>query len=250
MADQAMLVRTLVELADNLVDDFDVVEVLSLLSGRCVDALDVNAAGVMLASPTGSLQVVASSSETMRTLEMFQLQADEGPCVEAYRSGQPVVNVDLGATGGRWPRFASHASSEGFGSAHSLPMRLRQRTLGALNMLRTQTGAFGTADIAAAQALADIATIAIVQHQAAGDAQALNNQLSAALNSRIVIEQAKGRISEATGADMDHAFRILRNHARNHNLRLTALADQVAQRNIDIGSLDTLPPPRRPTARW
>lgn len=122
MADQAMLVRTLVELADNLVEDFDVVEVLS---GRCVDALNVNAAGVMLASPGGALQVVASSSETMRTLEPFQLQADEGPCVEAYRRGQPVVNIDLGATGGGWPRFAFQASSGGFGSAHSLPMRLR-----------------------------------------------------------------------------------------------------------------------------
>lgn len=125
---KALLVRTLVELADNLVDRFDLVDLLSLLSDRCVDALDVAAAGVMLASPGGALQVVASSSDTMRTLELFQLQADEGPCIEAYRSGQPVVNVDLDAVGGRWPRFSSHASREGFGSAHSLPMRLRKRT--------------------------------------------------------------------------------------------------------------------------
>jgi len=244
MADQALLVRTLVELADNLVDRFDVVDLLSLLTDRCVDTLDVAAAGVMLASPSGSLQVVASSSDTMRTLELFQLQADEGPCIEAYRSGQPVVNVDLDAVDGRWPRFSSQASREGFGSAHSLPMRLRKQTLGALNMLRLQQGAFDAADVAAAQAFADIATIAIVQHQVALDSQALNSQLSAALNSRVVIEQAKGRISEAAGTDMDNAFKMLRNHARNHNLLLSALAEQVAEGDIDISSFDPPPPPR------
>lgn len=242
MADQALLMRTLVELADNLVDRFDVVDLLSLLSERCVDTLDVSAAGVMLASPGGALQVVASSSSTMRALEVFQLQADEGPCIEAYRSGRPVVNVNLDAVGGRWPGFSSRASREGFGSAHSLPMRLRKRTVGALNMLRVETGAFDASDVAAAQALADIATIAIVQHRVAIDSQAINSQLTAALNSRVAIEQAKGRISEAAGTDMDHAFRVLRNHARNHNLLLSVLAEQVSAGAIEISSLDPLPP--------
>lgn len=241
MADQALFVRTLVELADNLVDDFDVVELLSLLSERCVDTLDVAAAGVMLASPGGALHVVASSSETMRMLELFQIQADEGPCVEAYRSGLPVVNVDLGALAGRWPRFAALARGQGFGAAHSLPMRLRQQSLGALNMLRAETGTFGASDVAAAQAFADVATIAIVQHQVAVEARVLNSQLNMALNSRIAIEQAKGRISEATGTDMDEAFRRLRHHARNHNLRLSDLAGQVALGDIRIDSLDPLP---------
>jgi GAF domain-containing protein len=241
MADQELLVRTLVELADNLVDDFDVVEVLSLVSERCVEALNVSAAGVMLASPGGPLHVVASSSDTMRTLELFQLQADEGPCVEAYKSGQPVVNVDLSVADGRWPRFVSQARSEGFGSAHSLPLRLRQRTLGALNMLRIETGAFDTSDVLAAQALADIATITILQHQVVADSQALNDQLTAALHSRVVIEQAKGRISEAAGVDMDKAFRCLRHHARNHNMALYEIARQVTEGQFDIGDLDPLP---------
>lgn len=243
MPDQTLLVRTLVELADNLVDDFDVVDLLSLLSDRCVAALDVTAAGVMLAAPSGALQVVASSSDAMRTLELFQLQADEGPCIEAYRNGLPVVNVDLAEVGGRWPDFAQRAIDSGFRSAHSLPMRLRGRTLGALNLLRDDTGALGDADISAAQALADIATIAIIQHQIVIDAQTLNSQLSAALNSRVVIEQAKGKISEATGTDMDHAFRRLRSHARNHNIRLADLAEQVADGTIDSRSLDQLLPP-------
>lgn len=242
MPNQALLVRTLVELADNLVDDFDVVDLLSLLSDRCVAALDVTAAGVMLAGPSGALQVAASSSDTMRTLELFQLQADEGPCVDAYRSGRAVVNVELAAAAGRWPSFAPRATAQGFHSAHSLPMHLRGKTLGALNMLHTQSGPFDDVDVSAAQALADIATIAIVQHQIVADAQTLNNQLSAALNSRVVIEQAKGKIAQATDSDMDQAFRRLRNHARSHNLRLSDLADQVAGGGVDPRSLDSLPP--------
>lgn len=237
MPNQALLVRTLVELADNLVDDFDVLDLLSLLSDRCVAALDVTAAGVMLAGPSGVLQVAASSSEAMRTLELFQLQADQGPCVEAYLRGQAVVNVDLAAEGSRWPDFASRATAEGFHSAHSLPMRLRGRTLGALNLLHIDVGPVDETDIAAAQALADIATIAIVQHRIVADAQNLNNQLSGALNSRVVIEQAKGKIAQAGDTDMDQAFRWLRNHARTNNLRLSDLADQIATGNIDPRSI-------------
>lgn len=242
MPNQTLLVRSLVELADNLIDDFDIVDVLSLLSDRCVHALGVTAAGVMLAAPSGVLQVIASSSDAMRTLELFQLQSDQGPCLEAYRTGKQVVNLDLAAVGSRWPRFAPRAAAEGFRSAHSFPMRLRRRTLGALNLLRRDPGALDEADIAAAQALADIATIAIIQHQIIIDAQTFNSQLSTALNSRIVIEQAKGRISQATGNDMDQAFRRLRSHARNHNLRLADLASRIAEGTIGPGSLDRLRP--------
>ncbi|HET9733476.1 MAG TPA: GAF and ANTAR domain-containing protein [Acidimicrobiales bacterium] len=241
MPNQALLVRTLVELADNLVDDFDVVELLSLLSDRCVATLDVTAAGVMLAAPSGALQVVASSSDAMRTLELFQLQADEGPCIEAYRTGEAVVNVDLAAQRSRWPDFAPQATGQGFHSAHSLPMRLRGRTLGALNMLHTEAGPFDETDIAAAQALADIATIAIMQHQVILDAQALNAQLSGALHSRVVIEQAKGKIAQACDTDMQEAFRRLRSHARGHNLRLSDLAEQIAGGALHPRSLDVPP---------
>lgn len=241
MPDQALLVRSLVELADELVDDFDLVDLLSLLAERCVSALDVTAAGVMLAAPSGALELIASSSDTMQALELFQLQSNEGPCVEAYRSGRPAVNVDLAVAGGRWPSFATRAVSAGFRSAHSIAMRLRGRTLGALNMLRAEVGPLDEIDVAAAQALADIATIAIVQHQIVVDAQTLTNQLNAALNSRVVIEQAKGRISQATDSDMDQAFQRLRNHARNHNLRLSHLAEQIAEGSTEPQSLDPFP---------
>src|SRR5690349_16915774 len=125
MPRQALLTRTLVELADTLVDDFDIVELLTLLADRCVEVLDVGAAGLMLVAPDGELRVMASSSEAMRVLELFELQSEEGPCLDCYRSGEPVVNQDLTTVGGRWPLFASTAVAEGFRSVHALPLRLR-----------------------------------------------------------------------------------------------------------------------------
>ncbi len=243
MPNQELLVRTLVEMADSLVADFDVVDLLTLLSERCVQTLDVATAGVMLATPAGNLAVVASSSDGMRTLELFQLQSDEGPCVDCFQTRQPVVNIQLGEAAGRWPKFAPHALAAGFQSVHSLPMRLRGATIGALNMFRKEKGTLGGDDVTAAQALADVATIAILQHQAALDAQRLNQQLSGALQSRILIEQAKGKISESANVDMDQAFLWLRGHARNHNIRLGDLARDIAEGTIAAGSLD----PHQPT---
>ena len=245
MPREALLVRTLVELADNLVEDFDVIDVLTVLSDRCVEVLDVDSAGVMLAAPGGELQVVASSSDAMRGLELFELQANEGPCVDCFVSGQPIVNLELSAVDDRWPRFAGRAVADGFHSVHALPMHLRGTTVGALNMFRVSEGSLRADDVVAAQALADVATIAIIQHQAAVGAAVLNTQLSEALNSRIIIEQAKGKVSEASGLDMDRSFQRIRTHARNHNLRLTELARGIADGTTSIVGLDPLPRTRQ-----
>ena len=166
MSREALLARTLVELADTLVDDFDVVELLTRLADRCVDVLDVAAAGLMLVAPDGDLRVMASSSEAMRLLELFELQAHEGPCLDCYRTGQPVVNQDLATVNGRWPRFAAEALAAGFHSVHALPLRLRGTVIGALNLFHIEPGEMRPADVDAAQALADVATIAILQHRA------------------------------------------------------------------------------------
>lgn len=241
MTREAQLVETLVELADNLVDDFDVVDVLTVLSERCVEVLDVDSAGVMLAAPGGELHVVASSSDAMRALELFELQANEGPCVDCFVSGQPIVNLELSSVDGRWPRFAHLAISYGFHSVHAVPMRLRGETIGALNLFRIARGSLHAADILVAQALADVATIAIIQHQTSVSAAVVNMQLQEALNSRIIIEQAKGKVSEASGVDMDQSFQRIRHHARNHNLRLTELASGIAEGTVSIVGLDPLP---------
>ena len=229
MARETLLARALVELADNLVSDFDVAELLVVLTDHCVDVLDVSAAGIMLASPAGDLRVMASSSEETRLLELFELQSHEGPCLDCYTTGQPVLNVDLTGADPRWPQFAQRATTGGFRAVHALPMRLRGSVLGALNMFHVHTGHMRPADIAAAQALADVATIAIIQHRAAAEAKLLNEQLTEALNTRIVIEQAKGMIAQQQGVDMETAFTALRDHARTHNLRLADLAHDVTE---------------------
>ena len=196
MPKEIALARTMVELADTLVDDFDVVEFFTLLTSRCVDLLDVSAAGLMLVAPEGDLRVMASSSEAMHLLELFELQAEEGPCLDCYHTGELVVSEDLATTNGRWPRFAARALESGFRSAHAVPMRLRKTIVGAINLFGTEPGAIRDGDLAAAHAFADVATIAILQHRAAVDALDLNEQLNNALNSRILIEQAKGMLSE------------------------------------------------------
>jgi len=234
MQNEPLFIRTLVELADTLVDDFDVVDLLTLLSDRCVEVLDVSAAGIMLVSAEGDLRVIASSSEAMRIVELFELQTDEGPCVDCYRDGALIMNPDLAATRDRWPRFSPVALDSGFQSAHALPMRLRGAVIGALNLFRAQTGHLEDQDALAAQALADVATIAILQHRVGLQAHLVNEQLNEALNSRVVIEQAKGVIAERAGIDTDEAFQRLRHHARSNNLRLADLAREVASGTLAV----------------
>jgi GAF domain-containing protein len=238
MARESLLISTLVELADNLVDNYDIIDVLTVLSDRCVQTIDVDAAGVMLAWPGGDLQFVASSSESMRVLELFQIQVDEGPCVDCYRTGTAIINRALTEHDEQWPRFSPRALAQGFQAVHSLPMRLRGRTIGALNLFRTHQGKLDDEDVVVAQGFADVATIAILQHQSSLNANTLNDQLSNALNSRIIIEQAKGMIRQALHCDMDEAFARLRAHARNHNEGLTDVATRVVEGYLQPGDVD------------
>jgi GAF domain-containing protein len=241
MSREGDVVRSLVGLADTLVEDYDVVDLLTGLTDRCVGILSASAAGVMLASPTGRLGLVASSSEAMRLLELFELQQQEGPCLDAFRTGERVAHADLRTGQGRWPAFSAAAMRAGFRSASALPLRLRSSTLGALNLLSVNAEPMDEADLIVAQAFADLATLSIVQHRASAEAQRVNAQLSAALSSRIVIEQAKGVISERAGIGLDEAFARLRAFGRNRNLRLT----DVARAAVD-GTLDPAawaPPP-------
>jgi hypothetical protein len=224
---EARLVHTFVELADTLVGDFDVVDFLHLLAIRCVELLDVAEAGLLLADPGGKLHVMTSSSERTRLLELFQLQNEEGPCLECYHSGAEVVSEDLGADQDRWPVFAPEARAAGFASVHALPLRLRDEVVGALNLFRVLIGNLNEADAGVAQALADVATIGILQERAVREGHVTVDQLQTALNSRIVIEQAKGMLAEKAGIDMPQAFARLRSYARDHSQRLSDVAQTV-----------------------
>jgi GAF domain-containing protein len=179
---------------------------------------------------------MSSSNEAMRVVELFEIQSQEGPCLDCYRSGQPVVNQNLAVVNGRWPRFAPVAVEAGFLAADAIPMRLRGQVIGALNLFRSETGSLSDDDVTVAQALADIATIAILQNRTAVEQRDISAQLTAALASRIVIEQAKGMIAQRQQLPIDQAFDRLRRHARNHNLRLADVARDTVSGNIDPGS--------------
>lgn len=240
MTRDAVLARTMVELADNLVEDFDLVDLLTTLSVRCVEVLDIAAAGVMLAAAGEDLRAMTASTEAMFLVELFELQAQDGPCLDAYRTGQPVVNQDLTTAEDRWPLFTPMALGSGFRAVDAIPMRLRGQVIGALNLFRTEVGSLTAGDVETAQALADIATIAILQHRIAVEAQVLNDQLTRALSSRILIEQAKGMISERVRVSMEQAFTQLRQHARDHNLHLADLAREIVAGAVDPASLGRL----------
>jgi GAF domain-containing protein len=227
MTREQRLSRTFVELADTLVDDFDVVDLMVLLTERCVELLDASAAGLLLANGEGTLRVMAATSEAIGTVELFQTQNDEGPCRDCYHSGLPLSVADLSREAGRWPRFSPVATSAGFRAAHALPLRLRGQVLGALNLFRTEPGPLSAPDIATGQALADVATIALLQRRALRDVQAVAEQLEEALTSRTAVEQAKGVLAERLGIGMDEAFGRLRGFARARQSNLTDVALEV-----------------------
>ena len=224
---------TLIRLADSLIEDFDLVDVLDELARDCVRLLGVTAAGLLLAGPTGELHVMAASSEQTRLLELFQLQREQGPCLDCYRRGEPVSATDLAVESHRWPLFARAALDTGYRSVHALPLRLRQQILGALNLFGDQPGALGEPAARLGQALADMATITILHERALRESELVAAQLQTALTSRIVIEQAKGVLAERGGLTMDDAFQVLRRHARDHNLRLHDVARGIVERTVD-----------------
>jgi GAF domain-containing protein len=220
------LADVFVELSDTLVADFDVIDFLHGLTERCVELLGVSAAGLLLADGQGALQLVAASSERSRLLELFQLQAEQGPCLDCYHTGAPVTVPDL-PQAGRWPRFTAAAAEVGFAAVHALPMRLRADVIGALNLFDTEPGALAPDKLRIGQAMADVATIGLLQQRAIQDRDVVTRQLENALNSRILIEQAKGVLAERLQVSMEDAFTTMRTGARSRNLRLVALAEAI-----------------------
>jgi hypothetical protein len=240
MSREQLLARTFVELADTLVDEFDVSDFLRTLVEQCVRLMEVSAAGVVLSDPNGRLRMAAASSERAGVLETLAVQADDGPCIECVRSGRPVISADLTQDAARWPRFVAAADAAGFRAAHAVPMRLRRQFVGALTLLNTGPVAVNVdqdrADLA--QALADVATIGILQQRAINRGEVLTEQLQTALNSRVTIEQAKGVLAAHSGdSDMENAFTALRDYARAQNLRLAELARAVADGTADIEAI-------------
>lgn len=229
---QAEINKSFVSLASSLVNGYDVVDLLSRLTEDCARLLDVASAGLLLADQRGVLHVLAASTERTRLLEVYQLQRAEGPCRDCFLTGQPVAVDNLSAYEQRWPSFVPAARALGFASVHALPLRLRNNRLGALGLFGAEVGALAPDDLVLGQALADVACVALVQDRAASDSTTVNAQLQTALNSRVVLEQAKGVLAQLGDLDMPAAFTALRGYARDNNLRLTDTAKAVVDRTL------------------
>ena len=217
----------LVELADTLVAGFDVIDLLHTLTERCVDLLEVDAAGLLLAEAHGALSLVAASSEQVRLLGMLQLEGEDGPGLECYRTGASVACPDLSAEQRCWPAFTAAARECGFAAVLVLPMRLREQTLGALSLFTAAPGALPAEHVEVAQSLADVATIGMLHARSLREKSLVAEQLQGALTSRILIEQAKGVLSERLRLPMDAAFAAMRSYARGHHLNLSDVARAV-----------------------
>ena len=226
------IIRAFVELSNELVDGYDMVDLLSEWTRNCARLLDVAAAGLLLADGRGVLHLIAASSERTQHLELFQLQRRQGPCLDCFHSGVAVVVPDLKAESQRWPDFAKVAESVGYASVHAVPMRLRDTVLGALGLFGETAGRLDDDDLELAQALVHVASVAIVNEKSASDRDTVNAQLQHALTSRIVLEQAKGVLASVGHLEMDVAFTVLRSYARSHSRKLSSVAEQLVNREM------------------
>ncbi|MDQ1605141.1 MAG: hypothetical protein QOE01_2986 [Actinomycetota bacterium] len=229
---EADISRAFVSMASSLAKGYDVVELLEELTTDCARLLDVATAGLLLADARGVLHLVAASSEATRMLEILQLQRQDGPCLDCYRTATPVSVDDLEDAADRWPVFVPAALAAGFASVHALPMRLRDSTLGALGLFGTHVGALNDDDLVLGQGLADVASVALLQDRAAADSAVVREQLQNALNSRVVLEQAKGVLAQLGNLQMDEAFAAMRGYARAHQLALSAVAQGIVARSL------------------
>jgi GAF domain-containing protein len=237
MVREQRLAEVFVELADTLVEEFDVVDLLQTLTERCVELVDTDAAGLMLDDQRGNMRLIAHTHESARLLELFELQQQEGPCLDCFATGQVIANIDLATATDRWPVFAHAAREVGFGTSHAVPLRLRRQVIGALNLFATGRRPLSDNDLAVAQGLADIATIGLLHERAVRDQVTLSEQLQRALHSRILIEQAKGVLSAQTGTSVGAAFSLMRTHARRTGQPLTTLAAAIVAGRVDAGAL-------------
>jgi transcriptional regulator with GAF, ATPase, and Fis domain len=243
MRREQRLTEVFVELADTLVEEFDVVEFLQVLNERCVELVDTDAAGLMLDDQRGNLQVIAYTHESARLLELFELQREEGPCLDCFATGQVIANIDLADAESRWPVFAEAARDVGFTMSHALPLRLRRQVIGALNLFTVAPQPLSDDHIAVAQGMADIATIGLLHARAMRDQVVLSEQLETALHSRIAIEQAKGILSAQAGTDIATAFTVLRTYARRSGEALTDIANAVIAGSLDVRRLQRVAGP-------
>jgi hypothetical protein len=233
------LLSACVEFADTLGTGYNVVDTAQHLADRCVELVEAEEAGIMLADRDGTLCHIASSCDSVRVIDLFELEQHSGPNLDAYESGLAAHRDLRESSGGAWPAFATRARDAGFASVSVLPLRLRNETIGTLGLFSSASEPLDSSEQLVAQAFADITTIGILQQRALGNGRVAVAQLENALDSRVVIEQAKGILSERLGISIDVAFTLLRGHARDHNASLQRTASGVVGHALGVGEITT-----------
>ena len=234
---ETRITTAFVAVADTLTTDFDVIDLLHTLVEQCTTILDTDAGGLMLVDSAGQLELMTSTSEAADFVEVMQLNADSGPCIDCFKRGIAVSVPDIKKDGAQWPEFQRAALDKGFQSAHAIPLKLRGQIIGTMNLFAHQTGALSVRDAAVAQALADVATIGILQERVIRESNILAEQLHRALDSRVLVEQAKGIISHSLSVSMDQAFAVLRAHARDNNLTIRSVAEGISNLSVSVESI-------------
>lgn len=222
------LARTFVDLARSVNSGVDIVEVYSMLSDRCVQLLSVEACGILLIDPRGDLRVIGSSSHSAELLDLFQVQNDEGPCLVCCRTGESISDSELSEQG-PWPRFAALVREHGFTEVHAVPLRARDVVLGALNLFATSP--VGDEQLSIARAMADAATIALLQADPDVDAIVMSRRLHLAVETRMSVDQATGIVAQRFGISVDDALVRLRSVADGEGRRLGDVAGAVVARD-------------------
>lgn len=246
---ERQLVDAFVAVADSLVRDYDLIDLLQSLVDRSIGLFDASAAGIVLTSASDGYEVVASTSERSQFVGLMQLRADEGPCVEAITTGRVVSVESPGEIRSRWPLFASASEGLGFVAVHAIPLRLRDETIGSLNLFRDRQGPMNDDDAVAAQALADVATISILQERTVSDLSVTQQQLQRALDSRVLIEQAKGVVAHTHDLDMETAYRLIRHRARTTQTKIAELARSIVEDGLRLELTEPPQAGRTPTGR-
>ncbi len=234
---EARLNRAFVAVADTLTADYDVVDLLQTLVTECTEIVGATAGGLMIVDPRGQLQLIASTAETAELVELMQISAGAGPCVDCFTTGKAVSAADIDGSGSRWPDFRQAALEQGFHGVYATPMRLRGEVIGTLNLFQAESVGLDERDAAVVQALADVATIGVLHERITSESQVVAEQLQKALDSRVLIERAKGALAQALGINVDDAFTALRRYARNHNLKLSSVATAVTVRAISAATI-------------
>jgi GAF domain-containing protein len=236
--------QSVAALADTLIDDFDLVELLDRLMAACLSLLEVRAAGILLVNSDQTLEVAASSNADSRLIEVFQLESNAGPCVDVVRTGRALSITDAEEIDRRWPEFGRAVRSVGYSAVYALPMRFDKETIGALNLFDADKPPLSDHDRGLAQALADVASIGVLQQRSLTRALTLAEQLRLALDTRIAVEQAKGLVAEYAGVDMGVAFEAIRRFSRHHRLKLAVVAESLVARELDPGRIIPARPAR------